>query len=67
MRPVLEVRQQQIGVSVDEVDADQLLTARPSKLRRTLAEGAPTSLHAWGAVLAVGQLAQGQRRWGNLT
>lgn len=58
MRPVLKVREQEVGVSVDEVDADQLLTAWPSELRRTLAEGAPTSLHTWGVVLAVGPLAQ---------
>ena len=67
LRPVLEVRQQQVGVPVNKVDADQLLTARTAKLRGTLAESAPSSLHTRGVVLAVGQLTQGQQRWGNLT
>ncbi|TNN75296.1 hypothetical protein EYF80_014533 [Liparis tanakae] len=51
--PVLEVREQEVGVSVDKVDADQLLAARTPELRRTLAEGPPASLHTrgpWGRV-----------------
>lgn len=67
LRPVLEVREQQVGVSVDKVDADQLLAAWTPKLWWALAEGTASSLHTRGVVLAVGQLAQGQRRRRNLT
>ena len=67
LRPVLEVREQKVGVSVYKVDADQLLTAWPPKLWRTLTEGTASSLHARGVVLAVSQLTQGQWRWGHLT
>lgn len=62
LRPVLEVGEQQVGVSVDKVDADQLLAARPPELRRTLTEGPSSTLHARGVVLTVSQLAQRQRR-----
>lgn len=65
--PVLEVGQQQVGVSVHKVDADQLLAARAPELRGTLTEGPPPALHARRVVLTVGQLAQRQRRGGDLT
>lgn len=67
LRPVLEVGQQQVGVSVHKVDADQLLAARAPELRGTLTEGPPPALHARRVVLTVGQLAQRQRRGGDLT
>ena len=66
LRPVLEVGQQEVRVPVDEVDADELLAARPPEAGQTLAEGAAGPLHARRLVLAVGQLAQGPRGRGSL-
>lgn len=65
--PVLQVREQQVGVPVNEIDTDQLLTAWSSKLWRTLTYGPSTSLHTRSLVLTVGQLTQRQRRGRNLT
>ena len=59
--PVLQVAQQQVRVSVHEVDADQLLAARPTEAWQTLAERPSCPLHAWGLVLAVSQVAEGAR------
>lgn len=66
LRPVLEVGQQQVGVSVHEVDTDQLLAARAAELRGALTEGPPPTLHTRRVVLAVGQLTQRQWRGGDL-
>lgn len=59
LRPVLQVAQQQIWVPVHKIDTDQLLTARAAKAGQTLAQCPACSLHAWGIVLAVSQLAGG--------
>lgn len=67
MWPVLQVTQQHVRVPVHEVYADQLLTAGAAKSGKALAERASRPLQAGGAVLAVRQLAEGQRRGRKLT
>lgn len=67
LRPVLQVTEEEVGVSVHEVDADQLLAARAAEAGETLADGPTRALHTHSVVLAVGQVAERAGRCGYLT
>lgn len=67
LRPVLHVLKLNIGVSVDEIDADQLLTALTLEARQTLTDSGSRLLLAGGAVLTRSQLAERRGRKGHLT
>lgn len=65
-RPILQVSELQVSVSIHKVDTEQLLTLRAAEAREALAHGPAALLHALGPVLALGPLtgAPGGRRVG---
>lgn len=67
MRPVLHVLELDVRISVNEVDADQLLAALTLEARQTLTDCSAHFLFAGGAVLTLSQLAERLERKGRLT
>ena len=67
LRPVLDVLQLNVRVSVHEVNTDQLLAALTLKARQALTDRSPRLLHTGGAVLTLSQLAGWRRRKAHFT
>ncbi len=57
LRPVLDVLELNVRISVDKIDADQLLAALTLKAWQTLTHRSISLLHTGGAVLTLSQLA----------
>lgn len=57
-RPVLQVGELQVRVTVHKVDTQQLLTLGATKARQALAEGTGAPLHTWGPILALSSLTE---------
>lgn len=57
LRPIFHILKLDIRISVDEVDADQLLTTLALKARRTLTYCSPQFVVTGSAVLTLGHLA----------
>lgn len=58
--PVFDVGEQQVRVSVDEVDAEELFAARPAEPGQTLARCSTVALHTGGAILTEQELTAGR-------
>ena len=65
--PVLDVLKLDVRISVDKVDAEQLLAALTLEARQTLTHRGPRLVHTGGAVLTLSQLAGRRGRKGHLT